>query len=201
MPESPLISTSTRIQQKRRARFFKSFLVYTAIAFIITLPIRFFVVEPYVVSGASMTPTFDGNDYIIIDKLTYTYQKPQRGDVIIFRYPLDPSVFYIKRIVGLPGETMTVTNRVVSFMGKDGVRHIIEGSHASLSDADTWQSSTTILAPHEYFVLGDNRDASSDSREWGPLQEKFIVGRALVRLFPFSEIGLFPGVQNSSITP
>jgi signal peptidase I len=144
-----------------------------------------------------MSPTFNSGDYLVINKLAYVHAPPQRGDVIIFRYPLDPSLYYIKRVVGLPGETVELNNGVISIIEQDGKRHIFNGSHVSY-DPDAQMPLVTTLASDEYYVLGDDRDASSDSRDWGPLQMKFIVGRAVVRVLPLSGTELLPGYEASS---
>jgi len=142
------------------------------LAFIIVIPVNFFVAEPFIVSGISMQPTFDPGDYLVIDRLTYDIESPQRGDVVVFRYPLDPSMYLIKRIEALPGETVNeATGQVVP--RPSGEQHPLDAT-----------TSTLTLASDEYFVLGDNSTESSDSRTWGPLQRKFIVGRVLFRLWP-----------------
>lgn len=138
-----------------------------------------------------MAPTFEQNEYVVIDKISYRFVEPQRGDIIIFRYPLDSSQFFIKRIVGLPGEEVSIQGGVITVTGGDGVAHILDEPYRSSSMKN--RSSVTKLADDEYFVLGDNRLASADSREWGPLQKKFIVGRALVALFPLRDASLYPG--------
>ena len=187
----------TAIYTKRRKSVLVELLKYTIVAFIIMAPIRIFVAQPFVVSGESMSPTFNQGDYLVIDKLAYVQAPPQRGDVIVFHYPLDPSIFYIKRVVGLPGETVELNNGVISIIERDGQRHIFDGSHLAY-DPDVQIPLVTTLASDEYYVLGDNRDASSDSRDWGPLQFKFIVGRALMRVLPLSDAGFLPGLEASS---
>ena len=132
------------------------FFKFAVIAFIIVMPIRLWIAQPFIVRGSSMVPTFQDGDYLIVDEVSYHFSSPQRGDVIIFRYPLNPSQFFIKRIEGLPGETI------------GGVT----------------------LTGNEYYVLGDNRPASSDSRYWGPVKSNLIVGRALLRLWPVSSLGI-----------
>lgn len=189
-PEQQTVPIS--IYRKRRRPLIVGLLKYTFIAFLIMLPIRLFIAQPFVVSGASMSPTFNQDDYLVIDKLAYLHASPQRGDVIIFRYPLDPSIYYIKRVVGLPGETVELNAGVISITEGDGVRHIFDGSHLSMDDTAPVPLITT-LASDEYYVLGDNRDASSDSREWGPLQSRYIIGRAVVRLLPLATAGYLPG--------
>ena len=165
---------------------------FTILALLIVTPFRFFVAQPFIVSGASMEPTFDPKEYLVIDELSYRFDRPQRGDVVIFRYPLDPSTFFIKRVVALPGETIRFERGVMRITAEDGTEITIEEPYAQGSMRTTPDQETT-LHDDEYFVMGDNRAASSDSRTWGPLQEKYIIGRAYARLFPFTDIGLLPG--------
>jgi len=139
------------------------FIKFTFIAVLIVVPIRLWIAQPFIVNGASMEPTFEGGDYLIVDELSYHIRKPEKNEVIIFRYPLDPSKYFIKRVEGLPGEKITINDKEIT------------------------------LEENNYYVLGDNRTASSDSRIWGPVKEDLIVGRALVRLWPFNKIGVLPG--------
>ena len=172
-------------------------LKYTAVAFIIMALVRSVVAQPFVVSGASMSPTFASGDYLVVNKLAYLAAMPQRGDIIVFRYPLDPSTYYIKRIAALPGETVELSSGVISVIGHDGIRHIFNGSHLAY-DPDAQIPTVMTLASDEYFVLGDDRDASSDSRNWGPVRMNFIVGRVFVRVLPISNAGFMPGFEASS---
>jgi len=165
---------------------------FLLIALFLTIPLRLFVARPFVVSGDSMKPDFDQNEYLVIDEISYHFDKPKRGDVIIMRYPLDPSKFYIKRIVGLPGETLALRSGEVMILGKDGaINTTLQEPYIAAPSVK--ESDVTQLGNDEYYVLGDNRLVSSDSRAWGPLQEKYIVGRVLARLYPFNEVALFPG--------
>lgn len=163
------------------------------IAFAVALPIRYFIAEPFIVNGASMDPTFSTGQFLIVDRLTYRFENPARGDVIVFEYPNNPSTYYIKRVIGLPGETIKIKNGKVSVVNADNpkglelVEPYIESYHTS---SDT---SEKILGPDEYFVMGDNRAQSSDSRVWGPLDKHFIIGRPVVRLLPISTADIFPG--------
>lgn len=164
---------------------------FVVLAVIIVVPIRVFIAQPYVVSGASMTPTFGSGDYLIVDQLSYRFEEPRRGDVIIFRFPQDPSKFFIKRVIALPQETIHVQRGVITIKNgehPDGI-HIEEPYNKSPFNA----TMTKTLNEGEYFVMGDNRSASFDSRSWGALHEKLIVGRAFLRLFPFTDVSYLPG--------
>ncbi len=172
---------------------YRSMLIYGVIAFALALFIRFFVAAPYLVQGASMDPTFHSADYLIVDRISYRLEDPARGDVIVFRYPQDPSRSFIKRIIGLPGETIDIrgnTVRIINPENPDGFA-ISEPYIASENARDS--TVTVTLGANDYFVLGDNRKASADSRIWGALPRDLITGRALLRLYPFTQIKINPG--------
>jgi len=158
---------------------------------VVVIPIRVFIISPFVVDGASMHPTFENLDYLIVDELLYNFQAPVRGDVIVFRYPDNPSIFYIKRVIGLPGETVSITRGQVAITTVSGDAFTLAEPYIVNEDA-TYTKSVS-LNPDEYFVMGDNRPNSSDSRVWGPLPKKDIIGRVDLRLLPLTKIGFFPG--------
>ena len=170
---------------------FKEILTFVVLAVIIVVPIRLFIAQPFIVEGESMHPTFESADYLIVDELSYRLGDPTRGDVIIFRYPGDPSVFYIKRIIGLPGETVHISHGKTTVAKTDGTSVTLDESYVVAEDATYTQD--TVLGADQYFVMGDNRPRSSDSRIWGSLPRANIVGRAFLRLLPAREIGSFPG--------
>lgn len=186
----------TEEETERREHPLTEIIRFALIALIIVMPIRLFVAQPFIVSGASMEDTFHNNEYLIVDQLTYHFESPQRGDVVIFRYPLDVSKFFIKRVIGVPGDTVTIDGDVVTITNKEHPDGFIL---AEPYVASMHQKSfiTETLSDGEYFVMGDNRDHSSDSRMWGILPEDKVVGRALVRLFPFDDMSLFPGMYRS----
>lgn len=161
---------------------------------VVVIPIRLFVVSPFVVDGESMHPTFENLDYLIVDELVYRFEAPARGDVIVFRYPGNPSIFYIKRIIGLPGETVSINHGVVTIISPDGTRLTLAEPY--IVNEDATYTKDISLNPGEYFVMGDNRPNSSDSRIWGPLPAKDIIGRVDLRLLPLSEAGFFPGATH-----
>ena len=165
--------------------------IFLVLAIIIVLPVRLFVAQPFVVQGESMHPTFEDRDYLIVDELSYRFQDPERVDVVVFRYPGDPKIFYIKRIIGLPGETISITGGEVKITRDGGESLTLDESYVVQEDATYTQS--THIGPDQYFVMGDNRPKSSDSRVWGLLPEKNIMGRAFLRLLPADEFNLFPG--------
>jgi len=153
------------------------------IALLIVIPIRTFLFQPFFVRGESMSPAFENGDYLIIDQISYRFRDPQRGEVIVFKYP--PSQRYIKRIIGLPGETVEIEDgRVVIY--KQEEPHILDESDYLLPDIFTTGEAPVSLAENEYFVLGDNRFASADSRRWGPLTREDIIGRVAIRAWPFT---------------
>lgn len=156
-----------------------------AIAGAIVFVVRAVLFQPFLVSGASMEPNIAQSNYLIIDELTYRFRDPERGEIVVFRYPNDPSTFYIKRIVGLPGEVVDISEGKVKIKGTA----LDESSY--MQGAETYGTVHVTLGQNQYFLMGDNRANSYDSRSWGPLDKKLIVGRALIRLFPFTEIDIF----------
>ena len=163
---------------------------FSAIALLFIVPIRIFIAQPYIVSGASMDPTFKNGEYLIVDQLSYRMSEPVRGEVVIFRFPKDPSKYFIKRVIGLPGEKITFANGVFSVTKKEGGMVTFKEEYLRQTFSDSFERE---LAEDEYFMMGDNRRASLDSRAFGALPRRFIVGRALVRLLPPTNIGVFPG--------
>lgn len=184
-------SPESETTQKKQSVFSEIF-SFSLMALIIVLPIRLFIAQPFIVSGASMETTFSTGQYLIVDQLTYHLENPQRGDVIVFRYPKDPSKFFIKRIIGLPGDTIAISGRTVTIKNDSHPEGFILNENYIL-DMKPLGDYTETLGNDEYYVMGDNRDASSDSRIWGILKRENIVGRAFLRLFPFSKIDVFPG--------
>ncbi len=141
------------------------------------------VVQNYRVDGPSMTPTLLNHEYILVDKATYALGKPQRGDVIVFAWPRDPSQDFVKRVIGVPGDTVRVSaNGVVTVDG------VTINEPYTLDLLNPYPPNTWTLGPNEYFVLGDNRGDSSDSRDWGPVPQADIIGKATLVYWPFGEV-------------
>lgn len=175
----------------------REILIFIVLAVVIVVPIRFFIAQPFIVEGESMHPTFESGDYLVVDELTYRLSDPKRGDVVIFRYPGDLSVFYIKRIIGLPGETVHIDKGKTSISKTDGSTVILNESYVVAEDA-TYSLDTT-LGADQYFVMGDNRPRSSDSRVWGPLPKQDMIGRAFIRLLPAKNLEMLPGAIHSEL--
>lgn len=186
------ITGNSTLEQTEKEESWWELIRFAIIVLIIAIGVRVFVAQPFIVSGASMVPTFDDRNYLIVDELSYHFGDPKRGDVIVFHPPgQERGIYYIKRVIGLPGETVKI---------ESGTVYIINEEHPDgfaltepyISSA-TGETMSRTLGEHEYFVMGDNRPASSDSRSWGTLPEKNIVGRALLRLMPLKSIGVLPG--------
>ena len=192
----------------------RAFAWYVMLALGLALFIRFFIAAPYVVSGASMEPTFDNWDYLITDRLSYRLGEPQRGDVVVFCLPgtgecsflerllhkdLAAPRTLIKRVIGLPGETVSVSDegvRIVNTEHPDGF--LLDEPYLALENLGCPTGIQATLDENQYFVLGDNRRVSSDSRIWGVLPKDDIIGHVLVRLFPLTTVGVLPGDANYS---
>ena len=156
------------------------------IALIIVLPIRYFLFQPFFVDGQSMDPSFEDGDYLIVDELSYRLRSPARGEVIVFEYPKDPSQRYIKRIIGLPEETIEITNGKIYITNTVGRTELNESVY--LPSVYTTGALRVSLDEKEYFVLGDNRSASSDSRRWGTLPRENIIGQVFFRAWPVNSL-------------
>ncbi len=151
----------------------------------IVIPLRTFLVQPFYVKGQSMEPNFYDHEYLFVDKLTYRREMPKRGDAVVIRYPLDPSEFFIKRVIGLPGETVEVANGKVRIYNKEHANGFLLDEHPYLDQDYTPLTDTKTLKDDEYYLMGDNRAASLDSRIFGPVKRSFIVGKVWVRAYPF----------------
>jgi len=168
----------------------------TIIALVAVFLVRTYLFQPFLVSGASMETNFSHGDYILVDELTYYFKEPSRGEVIIFRYPKDEATYFIKRIIGLPGETVEIfDNHITIYNGNNpkGIAldesYIGRGTAVLPCSSEQGRSNTKFsLKEGEYFVMGDNRLASFDSRCWGAIQDEHIIGIARLRLWPLNKV-------------
>lgn len=158
------------------------------VAVITVLIIRNFLIQPFLVSGASMEPNFSSGDYLLIDEVSYRFRQPERGEVVVFHYPADESTYYIKRIIGLPSERLIIDEGKIMIFNKEHPKGFaVEEDYLPIG-TETSGGEEVILKNNEYFVLGDNRNYSFDSRSWGSLQKAEIVGLVRLRLWPFNEV-------------
>lgn len=162
----------------------------TLIALAIILPVRYFLIKPFYVNGASMEPNYFDKEYLIIDEISYRFELPARGEVIVFHYPADPKQYFIKRVVGLPGERVVVKNNQVTIYNQTNPNGIIINEPYLAVGEPTAGESDVTLGTDEFFVLGDNRHASLDSRRFGPIKKDSIVGRTWLRGWPLDRIGV-----------
>jgi signal peptidase I len=161
---------------------FISFLQTFVLALAIVIPIRFFLFQPFIVSGASMEPNFKNGEYLLIDEISFRFRTPERGEVIVFKYPKDPSYYYIKRVIGLPGETIKLDdNKIWIYNFENPQGQLLKENY--IQDMTIGKEKIT-LSKDEYFVMGDNRQHSSDSRVFGPVSKNSIVGRTWIALYP-----------------
>lgn len=152
---------------------------------------RYFIFQPFFVKGASMEPNFDDGQYLIVDELSYYFRIPERGEVIVFKYPLNTRTYYIKRIMGLPGETVEIKSGQVTVYNDENPKGLVLNETYLPQGLATDGNIKKHLNRDEYFVLGDNRLSSSDSRRWGVLPKSDIVGRVFIRVWPVDTFGLF----------
>lgn len=163
------------------------------ISLVIIVPVRYFLIQPFYVKGASMEPNFYDHEYLIIDEITYRFSDPQRGDIVVFKYPKDPKQFFIKRVIGLPGETVKI---------EDGLIHITTNGETNVLSEEYLPDNIKTRMPvsgykeielsdDEYYLLGDNRDQSLDSRVFGAVKQDYIIGRTWLRGWPFTRLTVF----------
>lgn len=196
-PEQPRIDEGKPqfpLLVKSGARFLFEVVKIVIIALAIIIPVRLYLFQPFYVKGASMEPAFYDNEYLIINEIDYRLREPKRGDVVVLKYPKDPSQFFIKRIIGLPGETIEF---------HDGKVIIANAEHPDGAELDesayldpsvhTSGGAPVTLADGQYFVMGDNRPSSLDSRSsiLGPVTRSSLIGHAWFRVWPVTRMNAF----------
>lgn len=152
-------------------------------AFIVAMLIRTFVIEPFLINGPSMQPEFHTGERLYLNRAVYHLRQPRRFEVIVFRYPLNPSKDYLKRVIGLPGERLAIKGGVVYINGQP-----LTEDHPMVHQAYDFAEIT--IPPDSVFVMGDNRPNSEDSRSFGPVPLKNIKGKAFIRFWPLNAFGL-----------
>ena len=192
-------NTIAALPESRFTRLRKSFwgeiIQIVIVSLLIVIPFRIYIAQPFIVSGTSMDDTFANGQYLIVDELTYRLSEPQRGDVLILRPPNNLSVYYIKRLIGLPGETVEIKNDVVTVTNKENPKgFILKEPYVKIDKTFPPRPAYTVtLKADEYLVFGDNRLVSQDSRIFGPIKREEIAGRPIFRLWPLSKINYLPG--------
>lgn len=178
--------------------YLKSFFTFSwdiirvaAIALVLAGLVRYFLIQPFFVEGASMEPNFEDGEYLLIDEISYYFKPVSRGEVVVFHYPLDTSKYYIKRIIGLPNETIEIKNGKIIIYNTDNPDGLFIDESYLPREGITAGDIKKKLSQNEYFVLGDNRLASSDSRQWGTLPKNDIVGRVWLRAWPVAKAAVF----------
>lgn len=167
-----------------------------AISLAIIIPVRYFLLQPFYVKGASMEPNYEDHEYLLIDELSFRFREPQRGEVVVFKYPNDTSQYFIKRVIGLPGDGVDVREDGVFVNGKK-----LDESGYLAADLPIGPTASAIVPSGSYFLMGDNRPASLDSRIFGPVQRDFIVGKTWIRAWPLSRLSHFSAPVYPLATP
>ncbi len=170
--------------------FFWEIFKVVVISLAIIIPVRYFLIKPFYVKGASMEPNFYDHEYLIIDEITYRFSEPQRGDVVVFRYPLETKQHFIKRVIGLPQEKIIISEGKIHIFSQENPKGQILNEAYLLPAMKTFGDIEIELDSDEYYLLGDNRTASLDSRAFGPVKKNNIVGRTLFRGWPLDRVGL-----------
>lgn len=173
--------------------FVKTIVIIVALAFII----RVFIIQPFIVEGESMEPTFQTKDYLITEKISYRFRTPKRGEIIIFNPPDRTSENYIKRIIGLPGDQIAIKEGNIYINNEKLIESYLNDLDKTLVSQK--EGYATILKDDEYFVMGDNRSHSRDSREIGSIPKQNIVSRVWFRLLPVNHVTAFAAVDYNTV--
>ena len=188
---SPLTPEPKNSLLKEACLFLWEIVKVVLISLAIIIPVRYFLIQPFYVKGASMEPNFHDHEYLIIDQISYRFHQPVRGQIVVFHYPRDPREYFIKRIIGLPGETVKIAGSQISITNQQHPEgSVLEESYLPRYQASIGQI-TKNLGADEYFVMGDNRLESLDSRVFGPIKRSSIIGRVFFRGWPLDKISVF----------
>lgn len=180
---------------KKLFAIFFDFLESIVVALAIFVVVYFFFYQPHQVKGASMEPNFHDGEYILTNKFLYNFQDPKRGDVIVFKSPQNPEIDFIKRVIGLPGDRVKLSNNKFFINGIE-VQEPYLAKEVYTYNGNFLKDGTESVVPKDhYFVSGDNRPRSSDSREWGPIVRDSIIGKSQLRYWPLEKFGVIPGIS------
>jgi signal peptidase I len=187
----PTTAPAPTSSRPSRLRGFIENLLYIGVAVGLALLVQQFLIRPFIVNGTSMDPTLETGDYLLIDRLSYRFAAPDRGDVIVFQSPPEPEKYFVKRIIGLPGETVVLEGSTVTIINEENPNGFVL-TEPFITHKKNDSMRVTVPDNH-YFVMGDNRSGSYDSRGWGTLPKENIGGRALLRLLPIQSLDYLPG--------
>lgn len=173
-------------------KIFVDIIKLVIVSLVVVLPIRYFLFQPFYVSGASMEPSFFDNEYLIVDEISYRFNLPERGDIVVFKNPQNENETFIKRIIGLPGERIEVKNSQIEIFNDEYPDGTILNEPYIDNKANVAFLNTIVnLKQDEYFVMGDNRPFSMDSRIFGPIKFDTIIGKVVFRGWPFDRVDVF----------
>ncbi len=185
------ISEEKSSKLKKATEYILEVIKVVLISLAIIIPVRYFLIQPFYVKGASMEPNFFDHEYLIIDEISYRFNEPERGDIVVFKYPRDQSQYFIKRVIGLPNETVEIKDGKVTIYNANNPEGVTLDETYLDKDVKTFGDRVVALGSSQYYILGDNRLASFDSRSFGPIEKKPIVGKIWVRGWPFNKIKIF----------
>lgn len=171
--------------------FFLELIKLALFAVVTIFLVRYFLFKPFYVRGASMEPNFSDREYLIINELTYRFEKPQRGDIVVFQSPLKKQDYFLKRIVGLPDEKIKIQDGKILIYNEENPAGFILEENYLPAGLLTQPDLSLILGEDKYFVMGDNRVSSLDSRHLGPVEGSVIVGKVLLRGWPLDRAQIF----------
>ena len=174
---------SNRAMPVRKKSVFREIVESIAIAVLLAAIIRIFILEPFYIPSGSMIPTLMINDRIIVSKFNYYFSEPKRGEVIVFKYPKDQAKRFVKRLIAFSGETVEIRNGKLYINGKETQENYLPPGFRMRDDFGPYQ-----VPPDSYFMMGDNRDNSDDSRVWGKMPKELIIGKALFIYWPFEHL-------------
>ena len=177
---------------KRAVAAIFDFLQSIVVVMAIMVMVYLFVMSPQEIKGASMEPSFIDGEYILTNKILYKIKDPKRGDVVIFKSPGNPDIDYIKRIIGLPGDTVMLRNDTMYVNGTEVEEPYLSPGITIFGGSYLDENQEIVVPEGEYFVMGDNRPHSADSREFGTIPKEDFIGKAILRYWPFSKLGVVP---------
>lgn len=188
-------SSDEALAPQSGAKLFFIELIKLALFAVVTIfLVRYFLFKPFYVKGASMEPNFFDREYLIIDEVSYRLTEPRRGDVVVFRYPVNRKEFFLKRVIGLPGERVKIKDGQIIIYNQENPEGMVLNESYLPTDLKSRPDTNVNLKPDEFFVMGDNRNSSFDSRFFGPVKESDLVGRVWLRGWPFNRAKVFSEV-------